>query len=290
MIQAGVEILRKLVAVVREMASGWVKHRVNAMAAALAFYTTLSLAPVVVLAMMIISTFASREATRDALLARAGETLGPEGVNMAETILNNWSVPDGSWWMPAVSATLLLWASTSAFNQLRLALNRILEEPGQGRKRVRQALWSRLMALALVGFLLLLLAASMLLSSMVTLLEETLTSVNPDFSVLIQWIGHGGILGSWLMSGLFFFVIYRMLPTRKIPWRPLLISALAAATFFTASKAGLDAFLGSERSVIAMYGAAGSIVVIQTWIFVAALILLGGAEWMRTMLQMKNPP
>ena len=270
------------------MASGWVKHRVNAMAAALAFYTTLSLAPVVVLAMMIIGTFASREATRDALLARAGETFGPEGVEMADTVIANWSMPDTTWWMPVVSAVVLLWASTSAFNQLRLALNRILDLPSHSRKRVRQVLWSRLMALCAVGVLLLLLGASMLLSSMIALLDETLNSLSPDFSVLINWIGHAGNLGSWLMSCLFFYVIYRMLPTRKLPWRPLVTSALVAATLFAASKSGLDFFLGRERSIVTMYGAAGSIIVIQIWVFVAALILLGGAEWMRAVINVKK--
>ena len=288
MLQTGVETLLKQVAIAREIASGWGKHRVNAMAAALAFYTTLSLAPVVVLAMMVIGTFTSREATRDALLTHAGDTLGPEGVKMAEIVIANWSMPDATWWMPAVSAVVLLWASTSAFSQLRLALNRILDAPARSRKRVRQALWSRLIALCLVGFLLLLLAVSMLLSSLITLLDKALTSMTPDFSLLIIWLGHGGKLGSWLMSCLFFYVIYRMLPTRKLPWRPLVTSALVAATIFAASKTGLDYFIGRERSVITMYGAAGSMVVIQIWVFVAALILLGGAEWMRAVLSMKH--
>jgi membrane protein len=255
------------------------------MAAALAFYTTLSLAPMMVLTMAVIGTFASREATRDALLAGVGDALGTEGVVMVENVVRNWSMPSATWWMPVVGVVVLLWASTSAFNQLRLALNRILDVSARSRKRMAHALWSRLLALCLVGIIVLLLAASMALSSMVTLLDETLT---PNFPGFHGWLERVGPAGSWLMSCLLFYVIYRMLPDRKLPWRPLLTSALVAASLFAASKFGLDYFLGRGHGVASMYGTAGSMVVIQIWIFVANLILLGGAEWMHAMLDVKS--
>ncbi len=93
------------------------------------------------------------------------------------------------------------------------------------------------------------------------------------------WVWHflNDVL-SFLVIALLFAMIFKILPDAKIDWRDVWIGAVVTAALFTLGKALIGVYLGQSHLTDA-YGAAGSVVVLLTWVYYSALILLFGAEF-----------
>ena len=74
--------------------------------------------------------------------------------------------------------------------------------------------------------------------------------------------------------------IYRVVPQTDVTWRDVAGAAFATAMVFTVLKGGLTWFLG-HFSNYAAYGAVGAVLGLLTWIYVAGMVILWGAELSR---------
>jgi membrane protein len=81
-----------------------------------------------------------------------------------------------------------------------------------------------------------------------------------------------------------FLALLRFVPSRRLPWRPLIAGALTAGVLFALAKLAIAWYVADSAAVDA-YGAAGSVVVLMLWVYyVAGIFLLGalvGREAMR---------
>ena len=83
---------------------------------------------------------------------------------------------------------------------------------------------------------------------------------------------------SFVVIGLMFAVIYRLLPDVRLAWRNVWIGAAVTALLFTLGKSLIGLYLG-RSAVTSVYGAAGSFVVILLWIYYSAQVFFFGAEF-----------
>ena len=74
--------------------------------------------------------------------------------------------------------------------------------------------------------------------------------------------------------------IYRVVPKTKVEWGDVLGAGLMTATLLAALKTILAWYLARLGSYAA-YGAVGAVLALLTWIYVASLVLLYGAEFSR---------
>jgi membrane protein len=72
-------------------------------------------------------------------------------------------------------------------------------------------------------------------------------------------------------------MIFKYLPNTEIAWSDVWIGAAVASLLLTMGKALIGLYL-ARSTVASAYGAAGSLVIILTWVYYSAQILLLGAE------------
>ena len=74
-----------------------------------------------------------------------------------------------------------------------------------------------------------------------------------------------------------FFLIYLIVPNRKVKWRSALIGAIMAAIFFEFAKRGFAWYVATIPSYQKVYGALATIPLFLLWLYVSwTIILLGG--------------
>jgi membrane protein len=268
-IQSGWRLIRSTIA-------EWNNDNVPLLAAALAYYTVFSLAPLLLIAIVVAGAVFGEDAARGEIIGQIQGLVGRDGAEAIQTMLQNTQKPNSGGNLATLFgiATLLLGAS-SVFGQLQQALNTIWgvkPKPGLG---IRSFLQSRFLSFAMVlviGFLLL---VSLILSAILSGVTHFFGGIMPSFASLGESLN---FLISFGVITLLFASIYKFLPDVEVPWRNLWVGATVTALLFTIGKSVIGMYLGSS-SISSTFGAAGSLVVILIWVFYSAQILLIGAEF-----------
>jgi membrane protein len=265
----------------------WKEDNVPVLAAALAYYTVFSLAPLLLIAIAIAGAVFGEEAARGELVRQIQGLVGKEGAEAVQAMIQNASKPNnGGAIATIIGVILLLFGASGVFGQLQSALNTIWEvkpKPGQG---IRSFLVSRFLSFAMVlviGFLLL---VSLVLSSVLAAVSHFFDNLMPGLPILGQVIN---FLISFGVITVLFASIYKFLPDVEIPWKNLWVGAAVTAVLFNLGKLAIGLYLGNS-SVGSAYGAAGSLVVVLIWVFYSAQILLIGAEFTQVYSKYRGKP
>jgi len=252
----------------------WNQHDATRVAAALAYYTVLSLAPLVVLAVGVTAFVMGHPRAQDFLLNQASSTLGQQGADAIREMINTPKPATGTLASIVAVVTLLAGAS-GVFGEIRHALNKMWDiEP---RKHagvwtlVKEHFFSFGMVLA-VGFLLL---VSLVISAALAALGKFFGAVLPLPELALNVTN---LVISLAGTAFLFALIFREVPDVKIDWKDVWIGATATALLFTIGKFLIGLYLG-KVAVGSAYGAAGSLVVVTVWVYYSALIFLFGAEF-----------
>jgi membrane protein len=251
----------------------------------LAFYTTLALAPLTIIAIAVAGYFFGEDAARGGIVDQIEHLVGRDGAVAIESLIEKASEPGQGQVATTVSIALWLFAATGVFAELKDSLDTIWEvkrKPGLG-------LWTmaktQLLAFAIVvgtGFLLL---ASLLLTAALTALTHWLAQWLP----VPIWMAYLlDLLVSFLVITFLFASIFKLLPDVTVGWTDVWIGAVFTAAMFMIGKFLIGVYIGSA-SIGSIYGAAGSLVVILVWMYYSSQILFFGAELIRAYAKYFNP-
>lgn len=246
------------------------------LAAALAFYTMFSLAPVLLIATGVASLFLARETATEKIIAEVRSMVGADGAQAIKQVLDASSGFGKGMWAIATGIVTFLLGATAVFAELQSALNKIWDvkaDPKGGAilKYILDRLRSFTIALG-VGFLLL---VSLVISAALTALQDSLNNWMPGIPIMWQALNMGA---SFMIAALLFAMIYKYLPDVRITWKDVWIGAAVTAALFTAGKYAIGLYLG-QTAVASAFGAAGSFAVFLIWIYYSALISFFGAEF-----------
>lgn len=254
----------------------WWDDNTFRLGAALAYYTTFSLAPIVLISVAIAGLVFGEGTARTQLLSEINNTLGSR-VGQAIGDIAQYTQDTGTGGVAtAISLVVLLFGATGVFAQLQDALNTIWgvqRRQGLGLwQSVKDRFWSFTVVLG-IGFLLL---VSLIFSAVLAALSRWLTpSALPGSTYL--WQAVNGLLSFGLVTVLF-ALIYKLLPDIKIAWGDVWVGAVMTALLFTLGKYLISLYLG-QSSWISAYGAAGSLIVVLLWVYYSSQIFLFGAEF-----------
>ncbi|MBD2307741.1 YihY/virulence factor BrkB family protein [Chroococcidiopsis sp. FACHB-1243] len=268
--------LKTIWLLLKDTAVEWQEDKASLWAAAIAFYTIFSIAPLLIIAIAIAGAVFGRDAAESQTVAQIQELIGQQGAQAVQAIIQNAQQPGAGGTLATLFgiATLLLGAS-GVFAQLQEALNVIWDVNPQPGLNIRGFLQKRLLSFAIVlviGFLLL---VSLLASAALAAIANFFGHLFPT------WIQLGRILNfifSLIGTTLLFALIYKVLPDIKIAWSNLWIGATTTALLFALGKYFIGLYLGNS-SIGSSYGAASSLVIVLIWVFFSAQILLLGAEF-----------
>jgi membrane protein len=265
--------LREWFGVFKEAARDFKKDDAMSYGAGLAFYTALSLSPLVVLLMWIAGSLG--ESTQQQLMSEVMGLVGAQAGEAVKTVAESAeSKPSIGNVAGLASIAVLIFSATGVFAQLQHALNVIWEvepKPGGGIKSFLRTRLLSLGMLATIGFLLL---VSLLVSTVLSAAIGAFGNALPGADILWRLVELGA---SILIFTLIFGAIFKVLPDVKIGWRNVVVGALITAVLFTIGKTLIGIYLG-RSSMASAYGAAGSLLVLLVWVYYSSLILFFGAE------------
>lgn len=260
----------KVVEFVTALVEKFSADRTMTLAASLAFYTILSLAP---LSVLILFAFSQLDgALVDRFIREANGLVGYSGGSAIELAIRSArDRPLAGGLASLVSLTVILVSAGAMFGELRESLAIILRSgaPPAKDESFVTATWQLIRAKLLsIGFALtfvLILAISLVISAFLSAIAESLGLLYVELP--ISFTIYAGIFSLLLMYGTY----------RGLGWRDASRGGMITAALFILGKVGIGLYIGNG-SVASAYGAAGSVVVLLIWIFYASLIVFTGAQ------------
>lgn len=267
--------------VIKETLTAWDEDNVARLSASLAYYTLLSIAPLIILAVAVAGLAFGEDAARQHIAGELSGVVGRGAGGAIESIVKNAHAPGSSALSLIVGVIVLLFGASGAFGELQSALNTVWEvapKPGRG-------LWGivkdRFFSFTLVVGVAFLLLVSLIVSAALTWLGEVFARSLPGGAALWQVLNF--FISLAVVSALF-ALMFKTVPDAHIKWHDVWVGSAVTSVLFTLGKFGLGIYLGSA-GVSSAYGAAGSIVALVIWVYYSSQVLLLGAEFTQVYAQ-----
>lgn len=265
--------VKSLWTMLKDTFTEWTDDNASQLAAALAFYTAISIAPLLVMIILVAGLVWGAGAVQKELIAQLQSAVGPQGAEFIKTILESADKPTAGSIAGLISLGVLIWGSTNVFAQLQNSLNAIWDvEPKPGRG-IMGTIKDRFLSFSMVIGVAFLLLVSLVLSAALAALSSSFSSLLPGMDWLWQLVN---FVISFAVITLLFAAIYKVLPDVEIAWRSVWIGAAITALLFTIGKFALGIYLGNATDA---YGAAGSVMAFLLWVYYSAQIVFFGAEF-----------
>lgn len=269
---------QSVVEVVKRTASGAAKDDLMTHAAAVAFYSALSFAPLLVLLLWLVASL--QPAWQHQLVGSVSHLVGTRASDAVQLVISNAKQrPQLGHWAGILGLLVTLVGASTVFAQLQLAINRVWNLRAAPRNAVFSWLLTRMHALGLLLTLAFLLIVSLVASAAIAVFVRSDT---------VAWNGIDA-LAALLLFGLVFASIYKVLPDARIHWRDALLGGAFTAVLFAVGKFGISVYL-SHSNVGGAYGPAGSVVVLLVWVYYSVVILLLGAELTQNVAEVRGVP
>jgi membrane protein len=266
---------KKLWSVLKSTAQEWSDDNASRLAASLAYYTLLSVAPLIVLAIAVVGLVFGDEAARGQIADQLGAVVGPQAAQAIQAIVKNAQTPQSGVLSSIIGVVVLLAGASGVFGELQNALDTIWDvEPKPGRG-IRGFIHDRFFSFTMVLGVAFLLLVSTLLSTALATIGKFFSERLPGGEALWHVVNFGISLA---IITVLFGLIFKVVPDVKVAWRQIWLGAFITALLFTIGKQLLGLYLG-KSSMASSYGAAGSLVVLVVWVYYSAQILFLGAEF-----------
>jgi len=279
--------LRNLWRLLRDTFSEWQFNEVSLLAASLAYYTVFSLAPLLIIVMMIVGAIFGEEAAKEQIVARMTELVGQQGAEVIATAITNMRADaTGGPFQLIFSLGFLLFGASGIFAQIQDALDRIWQVKPAPRQQIFNFFRKRLLSFAMILVIAFLLLVSFVGNTVLAALVDVLNTLVPGSGYSWQILS---LLVTFGVTTFIFGAIFTILPDAEITWRDTLVGAIITAILFLIGQSLFGLFL-RQSNFGSAYGVAGSFVILITWIYYAANILLLGAEFTKVFAQRRGSP
>lgn len=269
--------LKSAADLLKETGSKWSGHNAPRLGAALAYYTLLSMAPLLILTVSICAVVFKANAEMK-LLSEAQGVVGSAGAKTLKMLIDNAHHPGAGILATLIALATLLFGASGVFVELRDSLNNIWDAPPPKSSSWQAFVKQRLVSFAMVLGLGALLLVSLVASAAMSVIATFFAGFVPVHTAILGEIAN--FLFSLAALAVLFGLIFKFVPDVPIDWRDVGIGAAFTAVLFTIGKGLLGLYLGTA-GVGSTYGAAGSIVALVVWVYYSAQIFFFGAEFTR---------
>lgn len=271
------KIVTALFHLLRAAVEKWNADRAPRLAAALAYYATFSLAPLILVTIWMAGLLFGDVTAQGYLLEQIKQIFGSESANFVQGMIAA-RQSSSSTLLGLVMLAGLFFGATGLFYGMQDALNTVWCLPPEPPRTFWRALLgvvtdravSFVMVLASGGLLI----AALAIGALLTILDPLIGVLQPRSATLLTIVN---LLISFGSTALLFAVFYRVLPETRVRWRDVCLGSLSAALLFTVGRFVLSVYL-TYINVRTIFGAASSLVAILIWVYYSAQIFLYGAE------------
>lgn len=245
------------------------------LSASLSYYTLFSMAPMLLIVISIGSILLGKEAAEGHLYQQFEGMMGTLGALQLQEMIGNVKISGDTPWVTVVGVLTFFLGVTGVFIEMQDSINTIWSIKAKPKRSWVRFIVTRLLSFSMVigiGFMLM---VSLVLSAMLSLLDDWISANLISFAWLAYAISNLISMGTVL---LLFAVVFKVLPDAELKWRDALVGSFFTAILFLIGKYGINVYL-SRSSTVSAYGAAGAVVLILLWIYYSAIILYFGAEF-----------
>ena len=269
----------------------WSKSDCIDLSAAFAYYTLQSFFPILLISLSTASWFLGKqEGLYQQIISVASQILPPSVVELVETTL--FKLIDQGFGAGILGAMFLLFTAGNAYLSLQRGSDRLWEDELPSRRinsdwqeQASRFLRNRIEAFLIVffiGFLMVLDQISANLRMIPNTVLENISNSSNFFSELIiklplLQVGQFALplVGSSLMA----LLLQALLPSRKVPLRPLLPGSILIGIGLTTLNLAVSKSILSLGARFQAYGFIGGFLVLTLWVWLLGVILYFGQCW-----------
>jgi membrane protein len=274
-----------IVPLLKQAAKEWSEDHATRLSAALAYYTMLSIAPLLVITVKVVGVwYRNSDEAKTKVTDYLKQFMDPQSAEALQTMTHKAGQPGHGTLATIVSFVILLLSAGGVFGELQDSMNTVWEvKPNPNRgwwDMIKQRFFSLTLVLGTAFILLVSMVINTMLATMVGALGVGWLMTLLNFVVSLA-----------VISGLF-TLIFKYLPDVKIPWKPALYGGILTAILFTIGRILMAWYLG-RGTATSVYGAAGSLAALLIWTYYNGWILFFGAEFTQALVkqnQIEAPP
>ncbi len=258
----------------KESVTSFISDGALSRGAAIAFYTVISIGPVLLIIVAIAGLAYGQDAARGAVVGQLNGLMGQQSAELLQNVILSAAGKSSGIFASALGVITLLVTASGVFGEMQSALNAIWKADPRG-GTVSRLLRSRAASLGLVAALGFLLLVSLVIGAGLSALSGYANAYRPFGHFILQAMN---FLISFALISVLFAAIYKVLPDKDLEWRDVLVGSVVTAFLFSIGKFLIGLYIGSS-AVASSYGAAGALIVALLWIYYSAQIFLLGAEF-----------
>jgi membrane protein len=244
----------------------WSADSASRLAAALSFYTVLSLAPILVLAVMAASLFLPH--AQNEIVSQVSHFFGEQSAKLIAQIVTQSRQESAGPIATALSVVVTFFSASNIFLQIDDAMNVIWGLTHKG------SFLQTLIVTRLVAFLGVVLFGIVSISWLVLQVWIRWLSVHAAGYQMYPVLS---FLMTLVILILGFAMFFKAMPKNQLQWGDVWLASIVSALGFSFGQELLSMYF-AFASVSAAYGAAGTIVVVLLWTYYMSQIYLFGAE------------
>jgi membrane protein len=259
----------RLARFIKDVAQEFVQDRGTLFAAAISYYGLVSLIPLLLLGIAVLTrVMGSYADARQAVEGFLVSVLpfGSDVVDQNLEMLNQQANLLGG-----LGILGLLWIGTQVFVTVQDVMN--IAMGAQQRVSFLRARLTALITLIAAGIFLVL---SLGISSLMTALHSMKHPIDLDGLQFV--VSLAGVLLPIMLSMISFTIAYRFLPTKRIGNKGPVMGGVIAGILFELAKHGFSWYVSHVSRARYLYGSLGGVIGIVAWIYLAAIIVVLGAE------------
>jgi len=258
----------------KQVITEFIADNVLKYSASLAYYTVLSLAPMLIIIMYVSDLLFGKVAISGELYGEISNMVGSETALLVQSAIQKIHLSRDNFFATSIGAIILLIGATGIFGEIQDSLNRIWGLRTTSRKVWWKLILDRLISFSLILSLGFVLVVSLLLNALVAALSTKIGGLFLGTGETMLMVIDNLI--SLFITTLLFGTIFKVLPDAKIKWKDVMIGALITSLLFMAGKFAIGYYLG-KSNLADIYGAAGSIMILMIWVYYSSAILYLGA-------------
>lgn len=243
------------------------ESKASLFAASTAFFTFLSLIPMLILVCSILPFI---NGSQELFLSVIESILPHSFESFSMTVIEE--IYDKSITLLSVSAVLMLWVAGRGFYALKAGINAIRhvrESRGVFLQRLIASLYTIIFILCIIFSFVFMLFGNYL--------NEILIRILPTYSYIYQFLMHFRFLFVWAVMTVFLQIAFASLPNEKVSVRLQLPGAFFSSVVWSVFSWGFSIYI-DKMNGFGMYGSLTTIIAVMMWLYIGFYILLMGVS------------
>ncbi len=258
----------------------WGEAKASRMSAAMAYYTMLSLAPLLMIAIATAGYLVDDGLAQSEIVEQVGRFTTESIAQTVATLITNATTenqrrPTSGIIAGAISLIVLVYGASGAFSQLHDTFNEIWRVPISKRTGIWFSVQERLFGIAMVVVVGILLLSSIFLNTFLEYVGDLFHESYPSAISYLE-LADRGI--SYLILPIVLAFLFWLIPATKVKWRDVWVAAMLTALLIGLNRYIIELYLRLS-STNEVYGSAGSLVVLLIWVYLTGLAVFFGAAF-----------